>query len=560
MIEPIPEIEQPDHSSPATEPAPVGYQSRTKQIAISAAVLVVIGVLGIGVVRAHGTEQTPAESVKDPNLIAVSEAARKMADIQTEPVTAQSWQSHIRTSGLLSFPADRTVKVAPKLTGKIRSVLVKVGDRVEAGQPIAVMESTDAATAESSALQNDAQLHQAELDLARYQRLQRLGTPDVTAAQAALQQAEEGVSLARHVLDLAKYQDRIGGFTEKPLEDARNAVVAAVASLSQARSDYNLAQKDLNRKKQLVSIGVAAQADLEVSQDTFEKAEANLKQNQESLGLAQEAVTREEKAYKSRLYADQQLEQASSAYRQAVLQRNAASTALTMAKAQIERDLDAAQTAYRTATYNASNSRHALDLLGHPAEDGTLIIRAPVSGIVTERDVAPGQAVDQSQMAPWQLMVISSNDVVWVDADVYEKDISSVAVGQTVGISVSAVPGRSFEGRVLHIAPTLDKTSRAVKVRAEIPNPTGQLRDGEYADVAITVDAPHRALTIPWAGIGHEGDYDYAYVETGGKYVKRKISVGERDGDRCEVLAGLKEGEKVVTHGALYLGGQSSGD
>jgi cobalt-zinc-cadmium efflux system membrane fusion protein len=533
---------------------------KTRQIIISACVFAGMALCGAGLIRAHGAEEQPQDPVQDPNVVSVSDQGKATAEIKTEPATKGAWQDKIVTTGLLSFPADSTVKIAPRLSGRIRSVLVKVGDRVVAGQPLAVLESIDAATAQTTAQLNDAALRQAELDLERYSRLEALGTPDVTAAQAALDQAKEGELLAKRVLDLAKYQDKIGGFTEKPLEDARNAQVAAVSSLTQARADFEMAQKDLDRKKKLVQIGVAATADLEASQDTFAKAEASVKQNEDSLNLAQQAVQREEKAFHSRLYADQQIEQASSAYRQAVLQKNAAQTALSMAKAQIRRDLDAAQTAYRTALFNSQNAHRALQLLNQPAADGTVTVTSPVAGVVTERDVAPGQTVDQSTMTPWQLMVISDDSRVWVDADVFERDISKVAVDQPVAIKVAALPGESFNGRVLRIAPTLDKSSRAVKVRAEIPNPSRKLRDGEYADVTVTTGAPREALTIPWAGVFHEGDSDYAFVEKEGKYVKTPVKVGLRDGDRCEILGGLKEGDQVVTHGALLLGGQSNGD
>lgn len=534
--------------------------SLRKQVLVSSAVFLCMAVLGVALVRGHGTEEEKKNVTQDPNLVSVTPSGSTMADITTAPVETSVWQDQITTSGTLSFPADRTVKVAPKLTGRIRSVPVKVGDHVTIGQPIAVTESVDAATAKATADTDDAILHQAVLDLARFQRLQALGTPDVTAAKAALDQAQQGVVMAKRVLDLATYQDKIGGFTEAPLEAARNALVAAVSSLSQAQADEELAKKDLNRKKQLLQIGVVAQADLETSQDGYEKAEATLKQNQDALKLAQEAVEREEKAYHSRLYADQQVEQASSAYRQAVLQRNAASTALRIARAQITRDLNAAQTALQTAKLAADNAHRALALLGQPSADGTVTITAPISGVVTERDVAPGQVVDQSQMAPWQLMVIGDDSVVWIDADIYEKDIARIRVGRPVTIAVAAMPGRSFEGRVLRIAPTVDKTSRTVKVRAEIPNPGHELRDGEYADVTIVVGAPRRTMTIPWAGVEHENDQDFAYVSQGGKYAKRKLLLGEKNGDRCEVLRGLKEGERVVTHGAIYLGGQTSED
>ena len=229
----------------------------------------------------------------------------------------------------------------------------------------------------------------------------------------------------------------------------------------------------------------------------LEKAQAAVSSDAESVKLAEQALAREQKAFQSNLYSDQQVRAAESAYRQAQLQQDAAERNLRLAKTQVLRDLRQAQSDYRTAQFNAEDARNKIVLLGQPGSDGTVSIKSPIAGIVTDKQVTDGQIVDQSQMTPWQMFVISSAATVWVEADVYEKDIAEVHDGQTVQIHVAAAPNRDFTGRVIHIAPALDKTSRAVKVRAEIPNPAGLLKDGMYAEVTIATGNAKSAPMIP---------------------------------------------------------------
>jgi multidrug efflux pump subunit AcrA (membrane-fusion protein) len=527
-----------------------------RQLTISGAVVGVLVIAGIAMARFGGKEEEKKPPASDPNIVNVSPEGKKISDIESALVTKSTIQRKLQTSGQVFFPTDSTVKIAPKLTGRIENVFVHVGDRVTAGQTVATLSSVDAAAAQTTALQAQATAQQAKMDLDRFQRLYDLGTPDVTSAQAALDQAVSGEEAAKNVLTHAEYQAKIGGFTEKPLEDAENALITANSTLSQARSDAALAAKDLSRKRQLVQIGVNPLSDLEASQNTSEKAVANLQASEESVRLAKQAVSREQQAFKSHLYSDQQVQQAASAYRQAVLQKNAAATALRLAKAQVLRDLSTAKTTYRTALYAEQNAQRALEILGRPSANGLLEIKSPISGVVTERDVSSGQVVDQSQMAPWQLMVVSDTDRVWVDADVYENDISQVKIGSTVEIRVDALPDQVFQGSVLKIAPTLDKTSRSVKVRVEIANPGGQLRDGEYAEVTLPLGTNQTGIFIPMSAVDHEGASDFVFLDQGSKYVKKEVHIKAQEGQRCLVVSGLEPGQRIAVRGAIFLGGQ----
>ncbi len=534
--------------------APLGRQAILSLLALF---LLVCG--GLYLTRTGKSEPKEASAPKTDE-VTVSQAGQNVIHVETATVRAVSLPALLQTTGQIVFSTDQTVKISPRVQGRVREVYVRVGDHVTAGQKLMLLDSVDAATAQTTARQNENKLRQADANLERQQRLYQLGTPDVTSAQATLDQARASALAAKDVVERTKEQERIGGFTQKPLEDAENALVTARSALSQAESDAQQAQRDYDRKTKLVEIGVAAKSDQETALNTLEKGKVSVQADQDSVRLAQQALDREQKAFKSNLYGDQQVRQAESASRQAELQQGAAERALRLAKTQILRDLQQAKSDDQAARYDYENSRRALQLLGSPRSDGTLPITAPISGVVTERNVSPGQVVDQSQMTPWQMLTISNADRVWVDADVYEKDIASVRVGQSVRIHVAAFPEREFSGVLYHIAPTLDPKTRAIQVRAEIANPGGLLKDGMYADVTLVGAGARSAMVIPLAAVQHDGDADYVYVARKGKYVRRTVRLGAQSNATCVVEQGLNPGERVVTHGGMFLGAQTGSE
>ncbi len=210
-------------------------------------------------------------------------------------------------------------------------------------------------------------------------------------------------------------------------------------------------------------------------------------------------------------------------------------------------------TTSKSAVVDNQNAHKVLDLLGRPGSDGSVRITSPINGIVVERDVNPGQTVDQSQMTPWQMFTVSSNNVVWVETDVYEKDIANVAAGQTALIHASSLPKFETTGKVDLVSPVIDPKSHAVKVRARIPNPGGHLKDGMFVEVTIQIGHGRSAPVAPLSAVQHTEKGDCVFVEHAGKYVRRWVRVGAQQGDYCVLESGVKPGDKVVTQGALFL-------
>jgi len=177
-----------------------------------------------------------------------------------------------------------------------------------------------------------------------------------------------------------------------------------------------------------------------------------------------------------------------------------------------------------------------------------LVVRSPASGTVLEKSAVAGARV----MAGDTLFRIADLSRVWVVAEVYEQDIAAIKPGQAVRATLDAYPGRSFQGKVGFIYPTLDPTTRTVKVRVELPNPERLLKPMMYAQLEIAAGA-HVALAVPRSAVLESGRRTLVLVERGeGRFEPRPVKLGVRGEERVEILEGLREQERVVV-GANFL-------
>jgi Cu(I)/Ag(I) efflux system membrane fusion protein/cobalt-zinc-cadmium efflux system membrane fusion protein len=187
--------------------------------------------------------------------------------------------------------------------------------------------------------------------------------------------------------------------------------------------------------------------------------------------------------------------------------------------------------------------------------DRTTVIRAPRSGYVLHKNVVEGARV----AAGTDLYRIGNLKTIWVNAEVYEFDAPWIRVGQAASMELSYQRGRTFEGEVNYIYPTLNKKTRTLTVRLEFANPGIDLKPGMFATVRIESRSKQGVLVIPTEAIIHSGERQLVFVADGvGKYRPRQVVTGlVGDGHVTEVLSGLQEGETVVTSGQFLLDSES---
>jgi len=193
----------------------------------------------------------------------------------------------------------------------------------------------------------------------------------------------------------------------------------------------------------------------------------------------------------------------------------------------------------------------ALEAAGEPTKYVPIV--APVSGHVVEKAVVEGAAVEPGR----PLFRIAALDRVWVEAEVYEADLSLVEVGQRTVITLPYQPGVRYEGSVAFIYPYLDSAARTGRVRIEVPNPDLELKPEMYADVAIEVDRGER-LTVPDSAVLYTGPRRLVFVDLGGGRLEpRAVEIGMRSGDRIEIRSGLEAGQSIVTSGTFLIAAES---
>jgi Cu(I)/Ag(I) efflux system membrane fusion protein len=184
----------------------------------------------------------------------------------------------------------------------------------------------------------------------------------------------------------------------------------------------------------------------------------------------------------------------------------------------------------------------------------TLTLHAPVSGIVMEKNVLEGQAVEPGD----NLYMIADLSEVWVEAELFEADVALIQEGMPATIEVAALAGRTLEGRVEYVYPTLEEETRSMKARVSLPNPGGRLKPGMYATVRLERSLGE-VLTIPTSAVLRTGDRAIAFVDLGeGRLMPHEVTLGLAADDYVEVVEGLEPGARVVTSAQFLLDSESN--
>lgn len=218
------------------------------------------------------------------------------------------------------------------------------------------------------------------------------------------------------------------------------------------------------------------------------------------------------------------------------------------------KEREQAEDALVRARSEAERARLKLANLGARARrtDNRFILHAPLSGIVTERNINPGMEIRPDLAEP--LFVISNLDQLWLQMDIFEKDIGQIRTGATVTLRVAAYKGENFSATVNYISQVVDEATRTVKVRCVLPNVENKLLPAMFASVMVQSEANDLAIVVPLTAIFPEHESDWVYVNIGDyHYQKRQVTLGPRFRDRAVVLDGLKPGERLVVGGALLL-------
>lgn len=185
------------------------------------------------------------------------------------------------------------------------------------------------------------------------------------------------------------------------------------------------------------------------------------------------------------------------------------------------------------------------ELLGRPLE-----LKAPIDGVIVERKATVGELVDKSK----EIYTISDPANVWVIAEIKEREIGAVKVGQDATFTVLPYVKKKFHGKISLIGNQVEEQTRTIEVRINVDNADGRLKPGMFADIEITTTVLENVLLIPDSALQTDGESQVVFVALDGdKFEKRVVQLGEEQQGKVQVLEGLKAGEKVVNEGSFIL-------
>lgn len=219
-----------------------------------------------------------------------------------------------------------------------------------------------------------------------------------------------------------------------------------------------------------------------------------------------------------------------------------------------EADLKAAKAAYDAAVKRlealTSSPAVANARSGVGSANASYTVRAPVSGYVTKVNKSLGEQVQPGEA----IVEISNLDTVWVEAPIFERDLSRLGGNVSATFTTPAYPDQEFKGVVLDIGAVVDEQTRASKVIFQLPNSGRALRLGMQANVRLDAGEQVAAMMIPKeAVLEHEGKKIVYVLLSGEEFERREVIIGDEMGNNVAVLSGLNKGERVVTQGAYQL-------
>lgn len=206
---------------------------------------------------------------------------------------------------------------------------------------------------------------------------------------------------------------------------------------------------------------------------------------------------------------------------------------------------------------SAANQRlRMLGLSGtHVGHDGSVALLSPSDGVVSEVLVREGQAV----MAGTPLFRVNGTSTLWLEAAIPQGGLGGIGPGTKAEATVSAVPGRTFEGQVETLLPQIDPVSRTQRARIVLRNAEGLLVPGMFAELAFQSEAGNDVPLVPTEAIVATGsDTRVIVVRSEGGFDPVRVRMGRSSGGRTEILEGLKGGERVVVSGQFLIDSEAS--
>jgi Cu(I)/Ag(I) efflux system membrane fusion protein len=184
----------------------------------------------------------------------------------------------------------------------------------------------------------------------------------------------------------------------------------------------------------------------------------------------------------------------------------------------------------------------------------TVTLRSPYRGVVVEKRVLAGQRLMPGDVA-YRIADLSR---VWLEGEVFERDLPTVRLGLPVSAEFTALPGTIRRGRVSYVYPTVNPETRTARIRIELANPDLALKPGMYATIRFSAPTDS-VLSVPRSAVLATGERNFVFVrDSAGRFVPHVVTLGPASDERVAVLAGLAVGDTVVSSGTFLVDAESN--
>jgi membrane fusion protein, heavy metal efflux system len=503
----------------------------------------------------HGDEFKGSGDTGHSSAIEVDPATVKSLDIKVETVRSQLLGTGFKATGQIEALPSQKVEVTAPVKGKIVTLLVNPGATVKAGQTLAIMSSSELVdlrvTSQEKTAESQANLQQAQTDLqlaqANYGKYQQITAAEIQQAQRQLDSAKAQLGRDQQLVNRR-------GVVQVAQANYQQQQQISRAEIVQSQAEVKLAQERLDQDRQLFASGALPRRQMLESQSKLAAAQVQLVRSQRRPEVIQ-AATEIQKAEVDLPLRQLQESNSKVAEAQTALTKALARRDLVAAEAQLKRSQAAVTAAQAKLNLSSTSYKTRLQQLGTQADaQGLIRIVAPIGGVVADREITPGQSVADSGA---KLMTIVNDAQVIATANIYEKDLSKIQVGQEVKVKVAGLEQELFTGIIDRIG-TVVSDSRVVPVQAQLSNLNGQLRPGMFAELEmVTGRTSSPVLAIPSSAVVEANGQKLVYIQQGNSFLPTEVTLGESSGELVRVTKGLFAGDKIVIQRAAQLYAQS---
>jgi membrane fusion protein, heavy metal efflux system len=503
----------------------------------------------------HGNEFGSQAGAKSTN-VQIDRATAQQLGVQTVAAKKQSLNVEISATGQIELLPSKKVEVTAPIKGRIVQLLVQPGARVKAGQVLATIASPELNELRTSALEKRstalALLQQAQTDrtLAQqsYQKIVEIATAETNQARSQLAAAQFKLTREQQLV-------KTGSLVRTAKNSYQRQQQIAQAEISSAQAELQLAQERYQKDLELAASGAVSRRQSLESQSKLAAARTQLIKAQSQPGVLQ-AETELRKAetdlpLRELRDAEKQVAEATGQLAKATNQKF-----VVEANAQVQKSIAAITAAQTQLKLSDANYQGRLGQLGNRANDqGIVTITAPIDGTIADREITIGQSVAD---AGAKLMTITDDRQVLVTANIYERDLARVKIGQQVAVKVPSTGAKVFSGRISRVGTIVDPQSRVVPVQATLANQDGSLKAGTFAQIQLaTNQVTSPVVVIPTSAVVENDREKLVYVKSGDAYQSIAVTLGQTVGDLVEVKTGLFTGDLVVSQRAPQLYAQS---